>query len=110
MNQLTAFGYNPYHPKTCVVSLPYKTIDKFFSTTLNKCVKQSNVKCISNIKEKIKDELIEIVMMKNGKRATFPIGDFGPAEWTGNAIDLTPCTKKILGATGKDLVMFRPVR
>jgi hypothetical protein len=108
MNRLTAMGYNPYNSKVCIVSLPYKTIDKFYNTNLNKCVKQKNLKCILDVKSKIKNETIEVLMVKNGKKVTFPLGDFGPAEWTGNAIDLNGCAQKKLGATGKDLVMFRP--
>jgi hypothetical protein len=109
MNKYTAFGYNPYLSKTCIVSLPYKTVDKFFGTTLDKCVKQKNITCIQKIKSQVKDRAIEVVMIKNGKRAIFPLGDFGPAEWTGNAIDFTKCSAKVLGATGKDLVIFRPL-
>ena len=46
-------------------------------------------------------------MIKNGKSAVFPLGDLGPAEWTGNALDLNGCAAKKLGATGKDQVRFR---
>lgn len=109
MNKYTAFGYNPYHPNTCITSLPYKTIDKFFGTNLNYCIKTGNVSCIVKIKNQIKDRAIEVIMIKNGKRAIFPLGDLGPAEWTGNAIDFTQCAKKSIGATGKDLVKFRPL-
>lgn len=109
MNNYTAFGYNPYVASTCIVSLPYKTIDKFFGTTLNTCVKTKNTACVLKIKSQIKDRAIEVVMIKNGKRAVFPLGDFGPAEWTGNAVDFTACARNVLGATGKDLVKFRPL-
>lgn len=109
MNQFTAFGYNPYLVNTCITSLPYKTIDKFFGTNLDLCVKRKDVTCIIKIKNLVKDRAIEVIMLKNGKRAVFPLGDFGPAEWTGNAIDFTSCAKNVLGATGKDLVKFRPL-
>lgn len=108
MNKTTAFGYNPYDPKTCIASLPYKTIDKFFGTTLDQCIKTKNTSCIGQIKKQVKDRAIEVVMLKNGKQGVFPLGDLGPAEWTGNAIDFTRCAGNILGATGKDLVRFRP--
>lgn len=108
MNKTTAFGYNPYDPNTCIASLPYKTIDKFFGTTLDQCIKSRNTKCIGEIKKKVKDRAIEVIMLKNGKRGVFPLGDLGPAEWTGNAIDFTRCAGNIIGATGKDMVRFRP--
>lgn len=109
MNKYTAFGYNPYLKSTCIVSLPYKTIDKFFGTSLDYCVKTKNTNCVIKIKNLIKNRAIEVVMIKNGKRAVFPLGDFGPAEWTGNAIDFTSCARNVLGATGKDLIKFRPL-
>lgn len=109
MNQYTAFGYNPYTPATCIVSLPYKTIDRFFGTSLDYCVKTKNITCVTKIKSLIKNRAIEVVMLKNGKRAVFPLGDFGPAEWTGNAIDFTSCARNVIGATGKDLIKFRPL-
>ena len=109
MNKYTAFGYTPYNPSVCIVSLPYKTIDKFFGTTLDRCIKTKNISCVLGIKRKLKNRAVEVVMIKNGKRTILPLGDFGPAEWTGNAIDFTSCAKKTLGATGKDLVKFRPL-
>ncbi len=103
----TAFGLNPYRSDACLVSLPYKTVDKFFGTTLDYCVKTRNSKCVIEIKESIKNRKIEVFMFKNGKNGVFKLGDLGPAEWTGNAIDFTACTAKVLGATGKDQVKFR---
>lgn len=107
MNQYTAFGYDPYNPSVCIVSLPYKTVDKLFGTQLNYCIKNQNVNCVLRIKKQLRNRAIEVIMIKNGKRAILPLGEFGPAEWTGNAIDFTSCAKKVLGATGKDLVKFR---
>lgn len=109
MNDYTAFGYNPYNSSVCIVSLPYKTVDKFFGTNLNSCIKNKDISCILRIKTQLKNRAIEVVMIKNGKRTILPLGDFGPAEWTGNAIDFTSCARKTLGATGKDLVKFRPL-
>lgn len=109
MNDYTAFGYNPYNSSVCIVSLPYKTVDKFFGTNLNYCIQTKNVACVLRIKSQLKNRAIEVVMIKNGKRVILPLGDFGPAEWTGNAIDFTSCARKTLGATGKDLVKFRPL-
>lgn len=107
MNNYTAFGYNPYSSNVCIVSLPYKTIDKFFGTNLDRCVKNKNLACIIQIKSQLKNRAIEVIMLKNGQKAILPLGEFGPAEWTGNALDFTSCARKTLGATGKDLVKFR---
>ena len=107
MYKTTAFGFNPYHPKNCMISLPYKTVDKFFGTSLNYCVRNGILKCIYADKEKVKGKPIEVLMIKNGKREIFPLGDLGPAEWTGNALDLNGCAAKKLGGSGKDQVRFR---
>jgi hypothetical protein len=110
MYKTTAFGFNPYHPNTCLISLPYKTVDKFFGTNLNYCVRNGLVDCVLQHKQKVKGKPIEVLMIKNGKSAVFPLGDLGPAEWTGNAADLNGCAAKKLGATGKDQVRFRVAR
>lgn len=110
MYKTTAFGFNPYRADTCLISLPYKTVDKFFGTNLNYCVRNKILSCIFADKEKVKGKPIEVIMVKNGKSAVFPLGDLGPAEWTGNALDLNGCAAKKLGATGKDQVRFRVAR
>lgn len=112
MNKQTAFGYNPYDPNTCIVSLPFKTVDRFFGTTLDDCIKRKDRSCIMKMKTQVKDRAIEVVMVQTGARGIFPLGDLGPAEWAvkkNNAvIDLTRCVGNKLRATGKDLVRFRP--
>lgn len=110
MYKTTAFGYNPYNKNTCLISLPYKTVDKFFGTNLNFCVKSKNVSCVLNDKEKVKGRLIEVIMIKNGKKELLPLGDLGPAEWTGNALDMNGCAARKLGGSGKDQVRFRVAR
>jgi len=110
MYKTTAFGFNPYKSDTCLISLPYKTVDKFFGTNLNYCVRNKILSCIFADKSKVKGKPIEVTMIKNGKTAVFPLGDLGPAEWTGNALDLNGCAAKKLGATGKDQVRFRVAR
>jgi hypothetical protein len=110
MYKTTAFGFNPYKADTCLVSLPYKTVDKFFGTNLNYCVRNKLLPCIFSDKNKVKGKPIEVFMVKNGKSIILPLGDLGPAEWTGNAADLNGCAAKKLGATGKDQVRFRVAR
>lgn len=110
MYKTTAFGYNPYKKDFCLVSLPYKTVDKFFGTSLDYCVKTKNVKCIQSEKAKVKGSPIEVLMIKNGLKDKFILGDLGPSEWTGNAIDLNGCVARKLKATGKDQVRFRVAR
>jgi hypothetical protein len=90
-----------------LISLPYKTVDKFFGTNLNYCVRHGLLSCISDDKQKVKGKPIEVFMIKNGKSAVFPLGDLGPSEWTGNAADLNGCAARKLGASGKDQVRFR---
>lgn len=107
MYKTTAFGYNPYKHNNCLISLPYKTVDKFFGTNLNYCVRNGLLSCINADKQKVKGKPIEVVMIKNGKRGVYPLGDLGPAEWTGNALDLNGCAARELGASGKDQVRFR---
>jgi hypothetical protein len=107
MYKTTAFGFNPYRTDTCLISLPYKTVDKFFGTNLNYCVRHGLLSCISDDKQKVKGKPIEVFMIKNGKSAVFPLGDLGPSEWTGNAADLNGCAARKLGASGKDQVRFR---
>jgi hypothetical protein len=107
MYKTTAFGFNPYRADTCLISLPYKTVDKFFGTNLDYCVRNKLLSCIFTDKSKVKGKPIEVIMIKNGKSAIFPLGDLGPAEWTGNALDLNGCAAKKLGAKGKDQVRFR---
>lgn len=107
MYKTTAFGFNPYRSDSCLISLPYKTVDKFFGTNLNYCVRNKLLSCIFSDKNKVKGKPIEVIMVKNGKSAVFPLGDLGPAEWTGNALDLNGCAAKKLGASGKDQVRFR---
>lgn len=108
MNARTAFGYNPYLSTTCIVSLPYKTVDRFFGTTIDACVKSRDRSCLARDKAKVKNRAIEVLNPVTNQRGVFPLGDFGPAEWTGNAIDFTKCSGDKLGITGKNKVRFRP--
>lgn len=110
-NSVTALGFNPYGP--CIVALPYKTIDYYFETRTNNCVygdKEGKTigQCLKPYYEKVKGRAIEVEIIKNGKRGVFPLGDVGPNEWTGNAIDFTAACKPFLGVTGKDQTRFRP--
>jgi hypothetical protein len=103
-NPTTAMGMDP---KGRLISLPYKTIDSLFGTKTDCLVKKT---CSGNLAAeyaKVRGRAIEVEMIKNGKKGIFPLGDVGPAEWTGNAIDFTGPSCKELGCSGKDQVRFR---
>ena len=51
--------------------------------------------------------LVEVVNPRTGATILAPIVDKGPAEWTGNALDLTHRAAHMLGSTGKDDMAYR---
>lgn len=50
---------------------------------------------------------VEVFNPKTGKTIVAPIVDKGPAEWTGNALDLTYKAAHLIGATGKDFMTYK---
>lgn len=119
-NSKTALGYSP---QSCIVSLPYKVIDTFFGTKTYDCISQfcSNAhqkgercrnglgQCLAPYYKQVSGRLIEVVNIQNGNRQIFPLGDVGPAGWTGNMIDFTNCSKAKINMRGKMKFDFRPV-
>lgn len=95
-----AFGYNTRDPKLVGASLPVDVIKQSIGdyTTDAGLIRQ------------IKDGNYKVVVTNaKGQTETMPLVDAGPANWTGNLVDLTYGATKKLGLTGKDQVSVQLV-
>jgi hypothetical protein len=92
--------YQARNKNTCIVSIPKSTMQEFYG--------------ISGSKESIRNLLdskpnIEVRNTANNKCTVAHLGDVGPGEKTGKAIDLTGCVMKSLGGSGMIHAHFRPL-
>lgn len=94
-NGVGAWGADTRDPSLMGVSLPFKTLERWYGKDYNEFIKNNK-------------PMIEVTNPKTGKTILAPIVDAGPAEWTGHELDLTFAAARELGSTGKDTMTFRP--
>jgi hypothetical protein len=90
-----AFGYNTRDPKLVGGSLPVDVLTQSIGDYIHD---PAIIRQIKNGDYKI------AVTNANGQTEIVPIVDAGPANWTGNLVDLTWAAQKKLGLSGKDQV------
>jgi hypothetical protein len=97
-NGIGAFGYNTRNKDLEGASLPISVLQNSIGDyTKNPAVYQA-------IK---RGDYKVVVTNQDGVSKTVPIVDAGPAEWTGNSIDLTYKTSRDLGTEGKAKVGYQ---